>query len=49
MYMPGILILLIAINSLQGIIFEPNDFKILMNKLKFGLEYAKYVDETTTI
>ena len=33
----------------QGTISGPNDFKLLINDLKFDLDYAKYVDDTTVL
>ena len=32
----------------QGTLSGPNDFKLLINDLKFDLPYVKYVDDTTT-
>ena len=31
----------------QGTLAGPNDFKLLIDDLKFNLDYAKYVDDTT--
>ena len=32
----------------QGTVSGPNDFKLIINDLQFGIGYVKFADDTTT-